>query len=119
MTAFIAFTLLLTACAEPPAPEVVADQFVRAYFVESDMAGAVKLTSGSAKAKLAPLLQQIDAAGGKEPAKDKPRVRTTLVEKQAGTAGAVGFVYLIESDVPDIQPITATLRLARRGRPGP
>ncbi len=111
----VALALFLTACAKPPAPEEVADQFVQAYFVRSDIAGAVKLASGNAKAKLAAILQQIEAAGAHEPAKDKPRVKATLAEQQPISAGAAGFVYRVEADVPGIQPITATLRLTKEG----
>ncbi len=111
----VAVALLLAACARPPAPEEVAAKFVQAYFVKSDMAGAVKLASGNAKAKLAAILQQIQAAGAHEPAKDQPHVTATLAEQQPISAGAVAFVYRVESDVPGIQPITATLRLTQEG----
>jgi hypothetical protein len=111
----VALVLLLAACAKPTAPEAVADKFVQAYFVKSDMAGAVALANGSAKAKLAAILQQIQSAGAREPAKDEPRVKATLAEQQSISAGAVGFVYRVESDTPGIQPITATLRLTKEG----
>ena len=41
--------LLLTACGAPPASDQVADQFVQAYFVQNDMAGAVALASGQGR----------------------------------------------------------------------
>ena len=55
--------LLFAACGQPPAAEQVADQFVQAYFVQNDMAAAVALTAGKARASLAAILQQIEAAG--------------------------------------------------------
>ena len=86
---------------------------MRAYFIKSDMAGAVKLASGNAKTKLAAILQQIQAAGAHEPAKGEPYVKATLAEQLPISGGAVGFVYRVESGVPGIQPITATLRLTK------
>jgi hypothetical protein len=107
--------MLLAACAGPPGPERVADQFVQAYFIQSDMATAVKLASGSAKAKLTAIAQQIESAGAREPAKDQPRVKVALVEKRPVSAGAFELVYRVESDVQGIAPITATLQLAQDG----
>ena len=93
----------------------MADQFVRAYFVEDSMAGAVKLASGNAKTQLEMLLRQIDAAGAREPVKDKPRVKVTLVETQSVSAEAIGYVYRIDSEMPGIAPITARLKLNKEG----
>ena len=78
----IGIALLIAACAKSPPPEatVVAEQFIRAYFVEDNMAGAAKLASGAAKATLDGLLQQIEASGVKEPPKVKPHVKKSLVE---------------------------------------
>ena len=71
----MAIALLIAACAKTPPPEATAaaEQFIRAYFVEDNMAGAAKLASGAAKARLDGLLQQIEAAGVKEPPKEKPQ----------------------------------------------
>jgi len=55
-----------------PDPQLVAEQFVQAYFVEDDMAGAVKLACGGVKTQLEGQLRQIEAAGTKELVKDKP-----------------------------------------------
>lgn len=108
---------LLAACGKVPAEATaVADQFIRAYFVEDSMAGAVKLASGKAKIQLEGLLSQIEAAGAREPVKDKPRVKVTLVETQSVTAEAIGYVYRIDSETPGIAPITARLRLNKEGK---
>lgn len=107
--------LLLAACAQAPTPEEVANQFVKAYYVRSDLAAAVKLTSRNAKAKLAAILQQIEASRSHEPPKDKPHVKVTLTEQQPISAGAAGFVYRVESEVAGIQPVTATLRVTQEG----
>jgi hypothetical protein len=113
----IGVALLLAACARtpPPEPTAVADQFIRAYFVEDSTAGAAKLASGAAKATLDEVLQQIEAAGVKEPRKDKPRVKTTLVETQSMSADAIEYVYRVDPETPGIHPITAKLRLSKDG----
>ncbi len=55
----------------------------------SDMAEALKLASGSAKAKLEEFLQEIEAAGAKEPAKDNPLVKVTLLEMQPASQSEI------------------------------
>ena len=108
--------LLMAACAKTSSDAgAVADQFIRAYFVEDNVAGAAKLASGAAKARLDEVLQQIEAARMKEPAKDKPRVNITLVETQPVSVNAIGYIYRVDSETPDIQPITAKLRLSKDG----
>ena len=74
----IGIVLLMAACTNtPPEATATADQFIRAYFAEDNVAGAAKLASGAAKARLDGVLQQIEATGLKEPSKDKPRVKVT------------------------------------------
>jgi hypothetical protein len=114
-TLAVSLALLLGACDKPPSAEEVASAFVLAYFVRSDVATAVKLTTGRARANLTAILQEIEASGAREPAKDEPRVKATLIEKLPGSASAVEIVYRVESDVTGIMPITATLRLTREG----
>ena len=112
----IGVVLLMAACTNvPPEATAVADQFVRAYFVEDNVAAAAKLTSGAAKSRLDGVLRQIEATGLKEPAKDKPRVKVTPVETQSVSADVIGYVYRIDSETPGIQPITAKLRLSKNG----
>jgi hypothetical protein len=117
MSFLMGIALLIAACANTPPPEATAaaEQFIHAYFVEDNMAGAAKLASGAAKAKLDGLLQQIEAAGVKEPPKDKPHVKTTLVEPPSMSRDAIGYVYRIDSETAGIQPITAKLRLTKEG----
>ena len=112
----IGIALLMAACTNtPPEANAVADQFIRAYFAEDNVAGAAKLASGAAKTRLDGALQQIEATGLKEPTKDKPRVKVTLEEAQSLSADAIGYVYRIDSETPGIQPITARLRLSKEG----
>ena len=55
----IGVVLLMAACTNvPPEATAVADQFVRAYFVEDNVAAAAKLTSGAAKSRLDGVLRQ-------------------------------------------------------------
>ncbi len=113
---FIGIALLMAACSKaPPEASAAADQFIRAYFVEDNVAGAAKLASGAAKARLDGELQQIEAAGMKEPAKDKPRVNITLAETKPVSADVIGYVYRVDSETAGIQPITAKLRLSKDG----
>ena len=117
-TAFlVGIALLIAACTRTPPPEATgaAEQFIRAYFVEDNMAAAAKLASGAAKAKLDGLVQQIEAAGVKESPKEKPHVKTMLVEPPSMSGDAIGYVYRIDSEMPGIQPITAKLRLTKEG----
>jgi hypothetical protein len=106
--------LLLTACGQPPAAGQVADQFVQAYFVQNDMAAAVALTGGQARVNLAAILQQIEAAGAKEPTTDLPRVTVSLIESQRASSDAERFIYQVQSDAPQVEPITATLLVNRK-----
>ena len=93
----IGVVLLMAACTKvPPEATAVADQFIRAYFVEDNVAAAAKLTSGAAKSRLDGVLRQIEATGLKEPAKDKPRVKVTPVETQSVSADVIGYVYRID-----------------------
>ena len=112
----IGIALLMAACTNAsPEATAVADQFIRAYFVEDNVAGATKLASGAAKTSLDGALQQIEAAGLKEPTRGKPRVKVTLVKTQSVSADAIGYVFRIDSETPGIQPITAKLRLSKDG----
>jgi len=117
-TAFlVGIALLIAACTRTPPPEATgaAEQFIRAYFVEDNMAAAAKLASGAAKAKLDGLVQQIEAAGVKESPKEKPHVKTMLVEPPSMSGDAIGYVYRIDSEMAGIQPIIAKLRLTKEG----
>ena len=112
----IGIALLIAACTNtPPEANSTADQFIRAYFAEDDVAGAAKLASGAAKTSLDAALQRIEATGLKEPSEDKPRVKVTLVEKKSVSTDAIGYVYRINSEAPGIQPITAKLRVSKDG----
>ena len=114
--AIIGIALLIAACTDtPPEANSTADQFIRAYFADDDVAGAAKLASGAAKTSLDTALQRIEATGLKEPSEDKPRVKVTLVEKKPVSTDVIGYVYRIDSEVSGIQPITAKLRLSKDG----
>ena len=110
-------TLLLSACARSVDSEAVAHQFVQHYFVEDDLASAVKLASGEAKVNLDKRLQQIESMGTKEPVKNKPLVNVVLVETKPVSPDEVQYVYRITSgtDVEGMKPITARLRLSKEG----
>jgi hypothetical protein len=107
--------LLMAACAKTtPESDAVADQFMRAYFVNDSVADAAKLASGAAKTALDGVLQQIQAAGVKEPGQDKPKVTITL-ETRFESASEIAYVYRVDSQMAGIQPITASLRLRKVG----
>jgi len=109
--------LLLTACSKNVDSETVAYQFVRLYFVEDNVAEAVKLTSGSAKANLEGFVREIEAMGAKEPAKDKPLVKATMLEMQPTSEDGILYTYRVTSDVEveGMEPITAKLWLSKEG----
>ncbi len=112
--------LLLTACSKDVDSETVAYAFVRLYFVEDDMADAVKLASGRASAKLEGFLWEIEAVGAKEPVGDKPLVKATLLDMQPVSQDTVLHIYRVTSDVDvqGMQPVTAKLWLSKAGKPG-
>ena len=113
----IAIPLLLSACSRNVDSETVAYDFVRLYFVEDNLAEAVKLASGSTRAKLEESLQEIEAMGAKEPAMDKPVVKAELLEMQPVSQDENLYVYRVTSDeeVGGMEPITARLWLSKEG----
>ena len=115
--ALIVMSLLLTACSKNVDSETVAYDFVRLYFVEDNMAEAVKLASGSAKAKLEGSLREIEAMGAKKPAKDRPLVKATMLETQPVSEDEMLYIYRVTSDVEveGMEPISAKLWLSKEG----
>jgi hypothetical protein len=115
--ALIVIALLLTACSKDVDSETVAYDFVRLYFVEDNMAEAVKLASGSAKTKLEGFLREIEATGAKEPAKDRPLVKATMLETQPVSQDEMQYIYRVTADVEveGMEPITAKLWLSKEG----
>ena len=116
-SALIVALLLLTACSKNVDSETVAYEFVRLYFVEDNLAEAVKLASGSAKTKLEGSLRAIEEAGAKEPAADKPLVKAELLETQSTSKETILYSYRVTSDeeVGGMEPITARLWLSKEG----
>jgi len=116
-SALIVMLLLLTACSKNVDSETVAYQFVRLYFVEDNIAEAVKLASDGAKVKLDGVLREIEAAGAKEPASDKPLVKAELLETQPVSQDEILYIYRVTSDieVEGMEPITAKLWLNKEG----
>ena len=110
-------TLLISACGRNVDPGTVAHQFVQRYFVEDNLAAAVKLATGEARVKLEKRLQQIEAMGVKEPVKNVPQVKVVLLETQAVSADEMLYVYRVTSgvEVEGMKPITARLRLIKEG----
>jgi hypothetical protein len=115
--AFIVVSLLLTACSKDVDSETVAYEFVRLYFVEDNLAEAVKLASGSAKAKLEGVLQESAVMDAKEQAADEPLVKVELLETQSNSSDKILYIYRVTSDVEvgGMEPITARLLLSQEG----
>jgi hypothetical protein len=111
----IILTLLLSGCAGNVDSETVAHQFIQRYFVDDDLAAAIKLASGEARVKLGKRLQQIEAMNVKEPVKNKPVVKAVLLETQPVSPDEIQYVYRVTSgtDVEGMKPITARLWLSR------
>ena len=110
-------TLLISACARSVDSETVAHQFVQRYFVEDNLADAVKLASGDARVKLEKRLQQIESMDVKEPVKNKPVVNVALMETKSVSPDAMLYVYRVTSgtDVEGMKPVTARLQLSKEG----
>jgi hypothetical protein len=115
--ALIVVSLLLTACSKDVDSETVAYEFVRLYFVEDNLAEAVKLASGSAKAKLEGVLQESAVMDAKEQAADEPLVKVELLETQSNSSDKILYIYRVTSDVEvgGMEPITARLLLSQEG----
>jgi hypothetical protein len=115
--ALIVVSLLLTACSKDVDSETVAYEFVRLYFVEDNLAEAVKLASGSAKAKLEGVLQETAVMDAKEQAADEPLVKAELLETQSNSSDKILYIYRVTSDVEvgGMEPITTRLLLSQEG----
>ena len=115
--AVVAVSLLLPACSKDVDSETVAFDFVQLYFVEDNVAEAAKLTSGSAQEKLEQTLREINSMDAKEPAKDKPLVKATMLEMQPLSQDEVMYRYRITSDVETqgMGPVAATLWISKQG----
>ncbi len=113
--AIVAASLCTAALAGGADSATVANQFIRAYFQDDNMAEAVKLASGAAKARLESELQQIKAVGSKEAAKDQPVVTTERVQMQPVSADEQLYVYRVVSQVAGVEPISAHLTLRKEG----
>ena len=113
----VVVALLLTACSRDVDSETVAYEFVRLYFVEDNLAAAVKLASGGARESLEGSLREIESMGAGEPAADEPVVKAELLESQSVSPDEMLYVYRVSSDVEagGMQPITARLTLRREG----
>jgi hypothetical protein len=114
---FVVLVLLLAGCSRRHESEAVADQFVRRYFVQDNVAAAVELTSGSARTLLENRLKQIEAAGVSEPAAARPKIKTLLLETQPVSPSEILYVYSVASDVEvaGMKPVTAKLWLSKEG----
>ena len=110
-------SLLLTACSKDVDSETVAYEFVRLYFVEDNLAEAVKLASGSAKARLEGVLQESAVMDAKEQAADEPLVKAELLETQSNSSDKILYIYRVTSDVAvgGMEPVTARLLLSQEG----
>lgn len=109
----IAVSLLVTACSKNADSENVASQFVRLYFVEDNLAGAVKLTSGSARGRLEGLMGDMEAIGGKEPGAEKPSVKVKFVESQTDAGDQMLYIYQVTPavEVEGMEPVTVRIWL--------
>jgi len=97
--------------------ETVAGQFVRLYFGDDNLAKAVELTSGDARAKLEGSLREIEEMKAKEPRADRPAVKVTLLEARPISQDEMLYYYRVVSDVEveGMAPITAGIWLNKEG----
>jgi len=103
---------LLAMCTGAPESRRVADRFMELYYGQSDVAEAVKLSTGAAKAKLE---GELAALQGMAPvaAADKPHVGFRLSSGNAGTTQAT-YAYAIDARAAG-DSLTATVVLSSDG----
>ena len=106
---------LLAMCTGAPEPESrrVAERFMELYYGQSNVAEAVKLSTGAAKAKLEGELAAVQGMAPVAPA-DKPHVGFRLTSKSAAGAGQATFAYDVDARTSG-DSLTATLVLSGDG----
>jgi hypothetical protein len=115
--AFSVLSLLAAACAAQSDSQTVVDRFVRLYFTQDNLAEAVKLTGGSARAKLEEILSEMKELKVKKPSTEKPIMEVAMLEARPISQDEILYVYRIASDVevPSMEPVTARLWLNKEG----
>jgi len=117
--AFASLVMLLPALAltDQGDAETVADQFVRLYFGDDNLAKAAELTSGDARVKLEASLREIEEMKAKEPSADRPAVKATLLERRTISQDEMLYYYRIASaaEVEGMAPITTGIWLSKEG----
>ena len=103
---------LLAMCTGAPESRRVADRFMELYYGQSNVAEAVKLSTGAAKAKLE---GELAAIRGMAPvaAADEPHVGFRLSSSNAGTTQAT-YAYTIDARA-DGDSLIATVVLSSDG----
>jgi hypothetical protein len=106
--------LLATAmCAGDPPSRRVADRFVELYYARSNVAEAVTLSTGAARAKLE---GELAAMAGMPPAAaaDRPRVAFHVTSEVASGTQAT-YVYAVDPQTTDVKPLAATVVMTSEG----
>ena len=103
---------LLAMCTGAPESRRVADQFMELYYSKSRVADAVKLCTGTAKAKLE---GEIAGMQGMAPPSDEPRVTYRLTSEGATGVTQATYVYDVDPRTSDVSPLTTTLVLSGEG----
>jgi hypothetical protein len=110
----LAITLLLAAgCAAVPEPQQVAERFIEAYYVKSDLAAALALCGGDARTRLQAELAAVQGVP-RDPA-DTPRVSFALARDPIRSATAAAYAYRVTAHTADVGVVVATLGLTHEG----
>jgi hypothetical protein len=101
-------------CAGAPESRRVADRFVQLYYAESNVADALKLSTGAARTKLE---AELAAMQGMAPAaaSDKPHVGFRLASESVTSATQATYAYEVDARTSDVHSLTATLVLSDAG----
>ena len=104
-----ALAVLAAGCGSPSESRGVADRFMELYYARANLAEAVTLCAGAARARLE---GEIKNAAGAAPdsGADRPRVSFEL-EKSTTTPSEASYVYRVTAHTPDVGIVAATLTL--------
>ncbi|MBI1813497.1 MAG: hypothetical protein HYR72_00820 [Deltaproteobacteria bacterium] len=114
LTFSFALALMVPGCSKPDESRQVADRFMTIYYVQMNVADAVKLCGGAAKTKLEGELQALqgvapDAASG------KPSVGFSLASEAQTSPTQATYAYNVNARTSDVGKIVASLTLANDG----
>ncbi|MCP5468614.1 MAG: hypothetical protein H7A32_05030 [Deltaproteobacteria bacterium] len=112
----VPFTMAVSTCSNSSnsAADQVAEQYMRAYYIQYDVKKALPLTEGLAKDKLEDQSKLLDEAPSDAPLQ-RPQAHFTLKSKEEGGPQEVSYTYIVEVEKQDIPPRRIFLQLREDG----